>query len=223
MTWHDILCPALPSHTALQIAQNGEMNESQFNTGGVPLDVGSGLVFAGGQYLAVWSYPWPTQVVVTVVRELPIIKSEIHNFVRLQNNYVRCDLVGDMHGYSIECSTNLVDWVAAGGAWNIPLFWPGSCVWYDPIPGPGRRFYRANDGSITCLTNRRRIQAAKAHWALEHSHADNNDVPLWSQLVGPGKYLPTQPVCPNGGAYSIERVVTYPWCTANSSAGHNKL
>jgi hypothetical protein len=66
----------------------------------------------------------------------------------------------------------------------------------------------------TCLNNLRRIDGAKAQWALENKKTDT-DTPTRADLK---PYLGQFPVCPSGGSYTINPVSTRPEC---SHAGHS--
>ena len=39
------------------------------------------------------------------------------------------------------------------------------------------------------------------------------DVPLDTDLFGPGKYLPQKPACPSGGVYTLGAVQAKPTCS----------
>lgn len=69
---------------------------------------------------------------------------------------------------------------------------------------------------IACINNLRRIDGAKALWALVEKKADA-DVPNMSNLV---TYIGIQnrfPVCPAGGVYSVHRVDQSPTCPISRS------
>ena len=205
---------------AQQIGQGGEMDEPEFHTRAVPSDAGSALIFAGGQYLSVWNWEWPPPAVfVTVMRHEITHPPALANLTRISSNRSQCDLIGVTsqpsflsHRCSIEVSTNLLDWTMLRMDGDARLVWPGTLSWDNPFPSGTPTFYRANDGSATCIRNLRRLQAAKDRWALEHD-GFNEDMPLAPQLVGPGKYLSAIPVCPNGGWYQWEIVGYYPSCS----------
>jgi len=61
---------------------------------------------------------------------------------------------------------------------------------------------RNTPSSNACVNNLRQIEGAKDQWALEN-HKSTNDVPLMSDL---SPYLGHSLVCPQGGAYALERV-----------------
>ena len=72
---------------------------------------------------------------------------------------------------------------------------------------------RARDHAATtlCISNLQQIMRSKAIWAYEHKAA-NTDVPPENELAGPGQYLKHWPVCPRGGTYSANDLVTPPTC-----------
>src|SRR5206468_1186330 len=72
---------------------------------------------------------------------------------------------------------------------------------------------------FNCASTIRQIESAKRLWMTDH-HKTTNDIPTWSDLVGPDGYFPRIPKCPNsGGAYTIGRVSDLPTC---SIAEHNQ-
>ncbi|MGH8022265.1 MAG: hypothetical protein ACRED1_01695, partial [Limisphaerales bacterium] len=60
-----------------------------------------------------------------------------------------------------------------------------------------------------CINNLRRIEAAKKEWALGNNKT-NGDIPTQKDLM---PYLGLWPVCPTGGAYSINPLGTLPTCS----------
>ncbi|HEY1789626.1 MAG TPA: hypothetical protein VGJ73_15820 [Verrucomicrobiae bacterium] len=60
-----------------------------------------------------------------------------------------------------------------------------------------------------CINNLRQIEAAKKEWALENNKT-NGDLPTKEDLM---PYLSRWPVCPSGGAYSINPVGDLPTCS----------
>ena len=65
---------------------------------------------------------------------------------------------------------------------------------------------------VSCYALRKQIDGAKETWGMDH-HKTTNDIPLWSDLVGPDLYLEHLPVCPAGGSYSIGKVGERATCT----------
>ena len=64
----------------------------------------------------------------------------------------------------------------------------------------------------TCLANLKTIEAVKARWAMDFQKRPT-DVPLDTDLFGPGKYLPQKPACPSGGVYTLGAVQAKPTCS----------
>lgn len=69
----------------------------------------------------------------------------------------------------------------------------------------------------TCRANLRQIDGAKQQWAIENKKK-SSDQPRSDELFGAALYLKLQPVCPNGGTYSINAVSKDPTC---SHPGHS--
>jgi hypothetical protein len=63
-----------------------------------------------------------------------------------------------------------------------------------------------------CVNNLRQIDGAKAQWVTAKGKQPA-DVPTWDDLVGPDKYLPVQPKCPDGGTYTIGAGMELPSCS----------
>jgi type IV pilus assembly protein PilA len=85
---------------------------------------------------------------------------------------------------------------------------------------------RARSARTLCISNLRRIDDAKAQWAMDTCKGlgvqpDDED------LFGPTLYIRTKPQCPAGGHYDLGKVKEPPTCTAdghmlmeeNSTAG----
>lgn len=67
---------------------------------------------------------------------------------------------------------------------------------------------------VTCIDTLRRIDSAKAQWALEMGR-QAQDTPSWSDLqpyLGQGKNSDVLPKCPSGGAYTIGTIGEKPKC-----------
>src|SRR5215471_12098522 len=77
-----------------------------------------------------------------------------------------------------------------------------------------RWFIRARSQSsyASCITILRQIDAAEQQWGLDHNKS-TNDIPTWTDLVGPDRYMREMPVCPQGGTYTLSRVGDYPRCS----------
>jgi prepilin-type N-terminal cleavage/methylation domain-containing protein len=56
-----------------------------------------------------------------------------------------------------------------------------------------------------CAANRRSIDGAKMHWALENKKG-LSETPTDPELFGPAAYIEHKPDCPAGGAYALNSV-----------------
>ena len=74
----------------------------------------------------------------------------------------------------------------------------------------------ANANTSACINNLKAIESIKARWAADMQKLPT-DVPLDTDLFGPGKYFPQKPVCPSGGVYTVGPVQAKPTC---STPGH---
>ena len=70
-----------------------------------------------------------------------------------------------------------------------------------------------------CVANLKQIDGAKLTWAMENKKA-GTDVPVAGDLYGPAAYIPSEPLCPGGGGYTIGRVDTSPVCSLSAAEGH---
>src|SRR5207248_2362754 len=70
-----------------------------------------------------------------------------------------------------------------------------------------------------CIANLKQVDGAKATWALEQKKT-TTDTPSDSDLFGATQYIRDKPVCPGGGAYTLNDVATRPTCS-QSAAGHS--
>jgi hypothetical protein len=69
-----------------------------------------------------------------------------------------------------------------------------------------------------CINNLRQIDGAKQQWALEKGKT-TNDVPTWSDILAYlGQAHPAQPICPQGGTYTIGRVGDVPKCSLGGAS-----
>ena len=64
----------------------------------------------------------------------------------------------------------------------------------------------------------KQIVGAKEMWMTEYNKS-TNDIPAWSDLVGPDAYLKDIPHCQSGAAYTIGKISEPPTC---SIAEHNE-
>jgi len=139
----------------------------------------------------------------------------LRNFVRTAGGDAQFDLAGPPNwSYGIEVSTNCVKW----NSWN-DFYPPGRITIPATAASANGSLFRAFDGQTACRENQRLIQQAKDHWALEQNK-QLSDTPADSDLFGPGQYLPSKPVCPNGGSYSALDMVAHPSCSYGGAAGH---
>jgi len=65
---------------------------------------------------------------------------------------------------------------------------------------------------FVCESNLKRIDSAKAVWALE-ARKRLEDAPTDTDLFGAGRALPEKPICPAGGTYILGKVAEKPRCT----------
>ena len=68
-------------------------------------------------------------------------------------------------------------------------------------------------GIAACIANLKVIENVKAAWAAQ-AQKQLGDVPLDTDLFGPGRYLPQKPACPSGGVYTVGAVGVKPACSA---------
>ena len=75
---------------------------------------------------------------------------------------------------------------------------------------------RTRSAQNLCISNLRRIDDAKAQWAMD-TRKGGGVQPKDDDLFGPRAYLRTKPECPAGGQYDLGKVKEPPTCTV---AGH---
>lgn len=68
-----------------------------------------------------------------------------------------------------------------------------------------------------CINNLKTIEGIKARWATDFQKQPT-DMPLDTDLFGPGKYLPQKPACPAGGVYTVGNLQTKPTCSVPGHA-----
>ena len=109
---------------------------------------------------------------------------------------------------------------AALGGLLVALLFTTSC---DFASSPPRPYFVPAGVSIpnsACRVNLRLIQPAKEMWANEHKKGPA-DVPQYSDLIGPDKYLRAKSVCPLDGTYRLGAVREKPTCSFGASnPGH---
>lgn len=64
----------------------------------------------------------------------------------------------------------------------------------------------------SCIVHLKAIDRAKTVWASENREPEGA-LPAEIDLIGPGKYIREEPICPAGGSYSLNPVGTKPTCT----------
>lgn len=77
---------------------------------------------------------------------------------------------------------------------------------------------RETSRSKACQRTLWEIQSAKERWAMDNRRAAT-DTPVLTDLVVPGVYLRTSPVCPSSGTYTIGRLDETPQCSVGGAAG----
>ncbi len=68
-----------------------------------------------------------------------------------------------------------------------------------------------------CINNLKTIEGIKARWAADFQKQPT-DMPLDTDLFGPGRYLLQKPVCPSGGVYTVGALQTKPTCSVPGHA-----
>jgi prepilin-type N-terminal cleavage/methylation domain-containing protein len=71
---------------------------------------------------------------------------------------------------------------------------------------------RAHSAQNVCISNLRKIDDAKAQWAMDNRKGWGVR-PRDGELFGPTSYIRTKPQCPAGGQYDIGKVKEPPTCT----------
>jgi prepilin-type N-terminal cleavage/methylation domain-containing protein len=62
------------------------------------------------------------------------------------------------------------------------------------------------------------IQSAKERWAMDNRRGAT-DTPLMTDLVVPGVYMRSMPVCPSDGVYTVGALNQTPTCSIGGTAG----
>ncbi len=78
---------------------------------------------------------------------------------------------------------------------------------------------RSHSAQSLCISNLRRIDDAKAQWAMD-TLKSSSVRPHDEDLFGPTLYIRTKPQCPAGGEYDLGKVKEPPTCTV---AGHELI
>lgn len=77
---------------------------------------------------------------------------------------------------------------------------------------------RETSRSKACQRTLWEIQSAKERWAMDNRRGAT-DTPLMVDLVVPGVYLRSMPVCPSLGTYTIGRLDETPTCSIGGTKG----
>lgn len=80
---------------------------------------------------------------------------------------------------------------------------------------PGWMKIRQTSQETACKENRRVIEDAKQHWALDKQHG-TGDVPTAADLSP--EFMTKEPVCPQHGTYSYNAIGTPPSCSLHGNA-----
>ncbi len=75
---------------------------------------------------------------------------------------------------------------------------------------------RNNSRIKSCVNNLRQIDGAKEQWAMENNQKEGANV----DQVDVEAYVKKYPVCPAGGAYTINNVGTDPTCSLGNALDH---
>jgi hypothetical protein len=111
-----------------------------------------------------------------------------------------------------ECMKRRV-WLSLGigivalGLWGMLL----------PIGGPRRI---DNGSKIRCRMHLESIVLAKKTWAIQNDVARGTRVTVSDLINGKIKYLPSMPMCPRGGTYSVGAIGEAPKCSLEGK-GHS--
>jgi hypothetical protein len=171
-----------------------------------------------GRFVVAWEFPEDHFIWELTLNRLNR-SFALQNFTRLPSGDMKFNLVGPKTwSYGVEVTTNLVDWSGVPDPRYGDYFrTTGQVEVSSALAGAGgRSFFRAFDGQTACRENQRSIQQAKEHWALDQNK-NWSASPLDTDLFGPGRYLPSKPVCPNGGVYGGSY---YTQCSLGAVAGH---
>lgn len=82
------------------------------------------------------------------------------------------------------------------------------------------QFIRARETgqAKACQHNLKQILGSKERWAMD-TQKGNADTPVMSDLVVPGVYLKSTPVCPAGGTYTLGSLGDTPTCSVGGTPG----
>lgn len=71
----------------------------------------------------------------------------------------------------------------------------------------------------SCYATMAMIEGAKITWMMDY-HKGTNDIPAWSDLVGPDRYLQEIPQCPHGGTCTPGKVGDPPTCSVQEDTAY---
>ena len=81
---------------------------------------------------------------------------------------------------------------------------------------------RQNAQRNACIANLKQIDGAKATWALESKAASGATVAS-TDIYGTDKYIRSEPGCPSGGSYGINKVDEKPTCSKSAAPEGHQL
>lgn len=84
--------------------------------------------------------------------------------------------------------------------------------------GISRHYQLLRENQGVCFENLSRIDGAKQQWGIGHA-VQQAAVPSWDDLIEDDTYIKKTPVCPAGGHYMINNMVTVPTCSLGSIEG----
>lgn len=79
----------------------------------------------------------------------------------------------------------------------------------------GTRWYvraRTSAAVDSCYANLKQLDGAKSIWAINHKKLPD-DVPQWTDIIGPNAYIRDMPICHRGGTYILGPVGQPPRCS----------
>jgi hypothetical protein len=71
---------------------------------------------------------------------------------------------------------------------------------------------RTTSAVSSCHVHLKQLQGAKDTWALKHNKRPD-DMPNWTDIIGPKAYIAQRPLCPQGGTYALGSVAQAPRCS----------
>ena len=83
----------------------------------------------------------------------------------------------------------------------------------------GRGNYTGLRPRSDCINQLKQIDEAKQQWAIDNRKS-RADIPAKSDLYGPSLYFKVEPICVNGGVYTLGAVGEKPTCSLAETDGH---